>query len=226
MDILGMLQNDMDELCEEDIEMIQEELDVGDYTYEYKQQCRLHILKLTHYFEQKKKEKVYQGPQELTSRLFQKEEDVVVVTTTSEEKGEVVEATPKREKTKLEAFREEIQKMRSMSEPEKRFAEYVDGNEFITNEFIDQNMNEFNELERNALLRRRQFSEEFLDKYFDVLDHGTLALNQLYSEEFFMKHYAQLPVKVVLTRSKNPWRQKAKRSKKLDSFLRLKGVKI
>lgn len=226
MDILGMLQNDMDELCEEDIEMIQEELDVGDYSYEYKQQCRLHILKITHYFEQKKKEKAYQGPQELSSRLFKTEEDVTVVTTSSDTTGEIVEVAPKREKTKAEEFREEIQKMRSMAEPEKRFVAYIEENEFITNDFIDQNMNELNEPERNALLRKRQFTEEFLEKYFDVLDHGTLALNQLYSEEFFMKHYAQLPVKVVLTRSKNPWRTKAKRSKKLDSFLRLKGVKI
>lgn len=226
MDILGMLQNDMDELCEEDIKMIQEELDVGDYTYEYKQQCRLFILKVTNYFEEKKKEKAYTGPVGLSSQLLKKEEEVVVITTKSEETNEIMDISPQYEINYVEEFRETIKKMRSMSNPEKRFIEFIDSKDYITNEFIDQNMNEFSEHERGMLLQNRQFSEEFLNKYFDILDRGMIAINQLYSEEFFMRHFDKLPTKLVLTRSKNSWKAKTKRSKKLDSFLRIKGVKI
>lgn len=228
MDILGMLQNDMDELCEEDIAMIEQELAVGTYTEEYKSQCRLHILQITHHFEQKKKEKVYQTAQSqgLSTRLFMQEADVTVIASVEPESGGIVLEEKRQDKTKAEIFREELRKMREMSEPAKRFTDYIDDNDFITNEFIDQSFNEFSESERNILLRKRTFTEEFLDKYFSVLDKGTLVMNQLFSEEFFMKHYNDMPVKLVLTKSKNPWRTKAKRSKKLDTFLRLKGVKI
>lgn len=226
MDILGMLQNDMDELCEEDIDMIEQELAVGTYTEEYRSQCRLHILQVTHHFEQKKKEKVYQGTQAkgLSTRLFKQEKDVTVAVATKTD--EIAVEEKKHEKTQAEIFREELKKMREMSQPAKRFTDYLDDNDFMTNDFIDQNFSEFNENERSILLRKRAFTEDFLDKYFAVLDKGTLVMNQLFTEEFFMKHYNNMPVKLVLTKSKNSWRTKTKRSKKLDTFLRLKGVKI
>jgi hypothetical protein len=41
-----------------------------------------------------------------------------------------------------------------------------------------------------------------------------------------MKHYSQMDATIVLTKGKNEWRKKEKRSKQLDVFLRLKGVKL
>ena len=56
--------------------------------------------------------------------------------------------------------------------------------------------------------------------------YDKIARYQLFSEGFFMKHYAQLDVNIVLGHGKNEWRKKENRSKQLDVFLRLKGVKI
>ena len=68
--------------------------------------------------------------------------------------------------------------------------------------------------------------EEFLEKYFGALNKDKIARYQCFSESFFMKHYSQLDATVVLTKGKNEWRKKENRSKQLDVFLRLKGVKI
>ena len=57
-------------------------------------------------------------------------------------------------------------------------------------------------------------------------DKEKIARYQIFSESFFMKHYAQMDATVVLTKGKNEWRKKEKRSKQLDVFLRLKGVKV
>ena len=68
--------------------------------------------------------------------------------------------------------------------------------------------------------------EPFLEKYFGALDHDKIARYQLFSEAFFMKHYSQMDATIVLQHGKNEWRKKENRSKQLDVFLRLKGVKI
>ncbi len=218
MDILMMLQNDADELCKEDLEMIKEELAIGDYSGDYRRECTRIIWRLTHDLEDNEMQKAYQAKKVHTSRLIQSEKETVVVIPEP--------VVPEPAMNKQETFRAELMKMRTMADPAKRFSEYIANTSFVTNEFIDQNMNEFNERERNELLRKREFSEEFLEKYFDVLDHGTLVINQKFSEEFFMKHFADLNTKLVLTKSKNSWKAKEKRSKKLDTFLRIKGVRI
>jgi hypothetical protein len=68
--------------------------------------------------------------------------------------------------------------------------------------------------------------EGFLEKYFGALDKDKISRYQCFSEGFFIKHYSQLDATVVLTKSKNEWRKKENRSKRLDVFLRLKGVKL
>ena len=69
-------------------------------------------------------------------------------------------------------------------------------------------------------------SEDFLDKYFSSLDADKIAHYQLFSEKFFIRHYAQMDAEIVLTKGKNEWRKKENRSSQLDVFLRLKGVKL
>ncbi len=68
--------------------------------------------------------------------------------------------------------------------------------------------------------------EEFLEKYYGALDHAKIARYQKLSEAFFMRHFAQMDAGIVLESGKNEWRKKENRSKQLDVFLRLKGVKI
>ena len=69
-------------------------------------------------------------------------------------------------------------------------------------------------------------SEDFLEKYFASLDADKIARYQLFSEKFFIRHYAQMDAEIVLTKGKNDWRKKENRSSQLGVFLRLKGVKL
>lgn len=71
----------------------------------------------------------------------------------------------------------------------------------------------------------RPLKEEFLEKYFGALNLDKLARYQQFSESFFIRHFRQLDIGVVLEHGKNEWRKKENRSKQLDVFLRLKGVK-
>lgn len=222
MDILEMLQNDYEDLCEEDIEMIEEELAVGRFPPDYLIQCRMHINNITHYFEQKKREKVYIGDSGASSSMLKTEEEVTVVAGETE----TVQEMEERVKTKAELLHDRLISIRSMPDPETKFRDYIQTEKGFTNEFIDQNFSEFNDTERIILLSIRDFNEAFLDKYFDVLDHRELAVHQQYSESFFMKHFDEMPTQIVLTKSRNKWRHKKNRSGKLSTFLRLKGVRI
>ena len=96
----------------------------------------------------------------------------------------------------------------------------------INEKFVDENFAFFKRFELFELLKFVEFSESFLEKYFNLLDSAALAEFQLYSEEFFMKHYSKMDYSIVLKKSKNPWIDKNKRSSKLNIFLKLKGVSI
>ena len=96
----------------------------------------------------------------------------------------------------------------------------------IDADFLDKNFALFDNWEIDAIVSVKQLNEEFLEKYFGVINHDKIARYQLFSEGFFMKHFSQMDVSVVLERGKNEWRKKENRSKQLDVFLRLKGVKI
>jgi len=106
------------------------------------------------------------------------------------------------------------------------FKKLITEQDFIDSSFVEKHYSFFEAWEINAILSVKQMDEEFLEKYFGVLDHDKIARYQLFSENFFMKHFAQLDHTIVLQRGKNQWRKKEKRSKQLDVFLRLKGVKI
>ena len=218
MDILGMLQNDFSDLCEEDLKMMQEELDLGDYSFEYKEQCNIFMRKATRYFETKKREEGYLGNTSISGLMVMNEDEIKA--------SENEEASVSEDKSQYEIFYEKLCSIRTMPAPEQRFILLTEKNDYVTNAFIDQHFSVFNKAELQILLKQRQFSEDFLEKYFNELDKGTIVINQLFSEEFYMKHYDELPMKLVLTRSKNPWRDKSKRSPKLSTFLRIKGVKI
>jgi hypothetical protein len=80
--------------------------------------------------------------------------------------------------------------------------------------------------ELESILMVMTLSEDFLDKYFSSLDADKIARYQLFSEKFFIRHYAQMDAEIVLTKGKNDWRKKENRSTQLDVFLRLKGVNL
>jgi hypothetical protein len=120
----------------------------------------------------------------------------------------------------------DITKMRDEDSYKTKFKKRIQEADFVDAAFIEKHFAFFKEWELNAILSVKQLGEPFLEKYFGALDHDKIARYQLFSEAFFMKHYAQMDATIVLQHGKNEWRKKEKRSKQLDVFLRLKGVKI
>ena len=55
-----------------------------------------------------------------------------------------------------------------------------------------------------------------MEKYFSSLNAEKIARYQLFSEKFFIKHFSQFDAEIVLTKGKNEWRKKEKRSAQLD----------
>jgi hypothetical protein len=106
-----------------------------------------------------------------------------------------------------------------------KFKKYIKASKTIDETFVDEHYSFFESWELDAIISVKQMSEEFLEKYFDVLDHDKMARYQEFSEGFFMKHWSDLDSDIVLNQGKNDWRKKENRSKQLDVFLRLKGVK-
>ena len=128
--------------------------------------------------------------------------------------------------TSLEKLKYDLNNIRSRKDYKKVFKKYISSLDFIDSDFIDKNYGVFQSWEINAIVSTIELKEEFLEKYFGAIDHDKVARYQYFSESFFMKHFSQLDYSIVLEKGKNEWRKKEKRSKQLDVFLRLKGVKI
>ena len=120
----------------------------------------------------------------------------------------------------------DIKSMRERDGYKELFKKYISDNDKIDSNFVDKHYSFFCQWELDAIAATKQLDEDFLEKYFGALDKYKISRYQCFSEGFFMKHYSQLDAKVVLTQGKNQWRKSGKRSKQLDVFLRLKGVRL
>lgn len=128
--------------------------------------------------------------------------------------------------TPEEVVARDLAVLRRSDNGEKEFAEYLAKSTVVDEAFVDRHIDLFDEAELRTIVRSMRLSEAFLEKYFDVLDHKAISEHQRFSEEFFIRHYADLDATSVLRRGPNEWRRKDRRSPKLDVFLRLKGVRI
>ena len=136
------------------------------------------------------------------------------------------EADPSASLSTTELIRRDVASMRDEKTYKTRFKKYVEERPEIDSAFVDANYSFFRPWELDAIVSVRQMTEEFLEKYFGALDREKIARYQTFSEAFFMKHYSQMNAETVLEHGKNEWRKKENRSRQLDVFLRLKGVKI
>lgn len=128
--------------------------------------------------------------------------------------------------TQAQIIEHDVSQLRIKSAHKTAFRKYLKSCPAIDAAFLEENYSFFTPDEIDVILSAVQLGEEFLEKYFDALNHDKIARYQLFSESFFMTHFAQLDASIVLEHSKNEWRHKDKRSRQLDVFLRLKGVKI
>jgi hypothetical protein len=126
----------------------------------------------------------------------------------------------------MELFKEDLANLRHLSSYKSEFKKFIASHGLVDSDFVDNNYGLFEAWEIGAIISVKQMGEPFLEKYFGALDLDKVARYQEFSEQFFMKHFSQLDTVIVLTKGKNAWRKKENRSKQLDVFLRLKGIKI
>ena len=213
MQVLEILKKNGAELYPEDLAFFEAELDTGDYPPEYIDQCKDLIAEIRNQKKQAAKPKV---------------QDVIPSNILVDPDKLVPGAKPK-EKTPQECLNElthALNQMRTATNYKTRFKQYLADHPEIDEGFIDQNIAVFQSGELESILMVMPLSEDFLDKYFSSLDADKIARYQLFSEKFFIRHYAQMDAEIVLTKGKNDWRKKENRSTQLDVFLRLKGVKL
>ena len=228
MDILKILETQAKDLYPEDLEFFETELDTGEYDEAYILQCREKMHQIRNWMTGGDDEKAGDNTEEAggnqsgnsTKRdgegLFVSLKDLAPA-------GSNPAADTM---TSSQMILHEIAMMREVNAYKTQFKNYVAKRTEIDAAFVDMHHAFFEQWELDAIISVKQMGEEFLEKYFDALDHDKLARYQEFSEAFFMKHYAELDSEVVLIYGKNAWRKKENRSKQLDVFLRLKGVKI
>lgn len=213
MQVLEILKNSGKDLYPEDLAFFEAELDTGDYTREYIDQCKDLIAEIRKW----KKQAANQSVQDVIPSNILVDPDKLVPGVKPKEK------TPQE---RLAEFTHALQQMRTAGNYKTRFKQYLADHTEIDETFIDQHIALFQPTELESIVMTMPLSEDFLDKYFASLDADKIARYQLFSEKFFIRHYAQMDAEIVLTKGKNEWRKKENRSSQLDVFLRLKGVKL
>ena len=213
MQVLEILKNSGKELYPEDLAFFEAELDTGNYPLEYIDQCKKLIAEIRNWRKQAAKQSVRD----------------VIPSSILVDPDKLVPGIKQKEKTpqeRLAEFTHELQQMRTTTNYKTRFKQYLADHPEINEAFIDQHIALFQPTELESIVMTMPLSEDFIDKYFASLDADKIARYQLFSEQFFIRHYSQMDAKIVLTRGKNEWRKKENRSSQLDVFLRLKGVKL
>ncbi|MDO5326052.1 MAG: hypothetical protein Q4G00_04930 [Clostridia bacterium] len=216
MDVLSILTNNGKDLLPEELDLLRAELDTGDYDAGYIASCKALIREIENWRHETRTGEHTQKP--VPEQMMVPHDKLVP----SSAGG--IPVPPPVPPEKMVAS--DLQRMRTEKDYKSAFKKYVKESGIVNEDFVVAHFVLFKDWELSAMLACIPFGEEFLEKYFNILDHKAIALHQLFSESFFMKHYAELDAETVLARGVNPWRDKALRSKQLDVFLRIKGVKL
>ena len=216
MDILKILTHSGNDLYPEDLDFFETELATGGhYDAAYQSKCRALIAQIRNWQTADARAAAPQAPQSITANV---EKDLSQIAPQ--------QANPAMDMPPDKRLLRDIAKLREDSSYKSKFKKRIQDADFVDAAFVEKHFSFFMEWELNAILSVKQLGEPFLEKYFGALDHDKIARYQLFSEAFFMKHFSQLDYTIVLQHGKNEWRKKENRSKQLDVFLRLKGVKI
>lgn len=249
MDIKGILTNQWAELLDVDLASLEEELATGGYDSSYVLECNDAIWRI-------RRERTDAFRKELLAKKESAEGSKALEPSAGMPKAKIVKEPGKKpelsvnvplsesvmavpatelspygtpaaqpEPTEGEKLMRQLELIRLSAKPLDELEKYLMGSPF-DEAFIERNISIFRGAELSVVLGCYGFDEAFLEKYFNVFDADDIAKTQRFSEEFFMRHYAELDAKTVLEQGVNDWRKKGARSKKLDMFLRLKGVHL
>ena len=223
MDILGILKQPGQTLYRDDLDCLLTELDTGGYEPAYIQNCRQIIAGLQENLGKPCSPQPQEEPQEESQDEPRQAGSLVLAL---QELAPQTNNPVFHKQSQLDIIENALTLLRKDSKYKSKFKEFAKEHKQLDAAFLDQHHALFTDWERSAMLSVRQMGEEFLEKYFDALDPEAISRHQQFSEGFFMKHFAQLDHAVVLQHGKNEWRLKENRSRQLDVFLRLKGVRL
>lgn len=220
MEILEILATQKEQIYPEDLDFFITELETGDYTEAYIAECKQQIALIRKWLcgEDESTSKA----EEISAPLNAKAGILMDIRSIAPEAANSAAAAMSPEDIILS----EIKSIRESDSYKSRFRKYIQDCGEIDTAFVDRHYSFFTQWELDVIVSVKQFDEVFLEKYFGTLDKNKISRHQCFSEGFFMKHYSQLDAEIVLTKGKNEWRKKENRSKQLDVFLRLKGVRL
>lgn len=222
MEILKILEASTGKLYPEDIDFFETELATGNYSEKYVKQCRKKLKEIRKWLSDRSTDRDRSMPSKV--RPQPSEQGTVII-----ELGDIVPAGVKSTAVPLSGEQlifQDINLIRQSNAYKSEFKEYLLKTKELDTDFVDAHYSFFQQWELDAIVSVMQLGETFLEKYFDALDHDKIARYQKFSEQFFIKHFSDLEPLLVLKHGKNAWRKKPNRSKQLDIFLRLKGIKI
>ena len=222
MEILEILKNSKDKIYPEDLDFFETELATGNYAESYISECKKQIEIVRKWLSDDEEPLAYQPDMAEAPNKNSKASLVMGIHEIAPKTANPIASAM----TPEEVIFSDIKAMRDSDSYKSKFKKYVQDKAEIDGSFIDSHYSFFMQWELDAIVFVRQLGEDFLEKYFGALDKDKIARYQLFSESFFMKHYMQMDASIVLTKGKNEWRKREKRSKQLDVFLRLKGVKL
>lgn len=217
MNIKNILEEQGFQLLDIDLDALEEELCTGEYDSSYAKGCLEKISDLR---------AARKAVREMPSKPYSTTSLHYDVSSSEKERSSSGYSIENSSKTHRSAFARGLLAVRDGGGSVKSLRGLLASCPYADEDFIDENIDLFTQDELKALLKIRTFSETFLEKYFATLDHETLAKSQKFSEEFFITHFADLDAQTVLRKGINEWRDRTKRSTKLDVFLRIKGVRL
>lgn len=216
MDVLEILKKSGNDLYPEDLDFFETELATGEYYNDaYQTECRELMNQIRNWQKGNTQAEELPTPKGKTKGV---EVDIA--------KLAPKEVNPVMNMPEDQLLFMEISRIRNDSSYKTKFKKCIQNAGFVDAAFVEKHFSFFKEWELNAIVSVKQLGEPFLEKYFGSLDHDKIARYQQFSEAFFMKHFSQMDYTIVLLHGKNEWRKKENRSRQLDVFLRLKGVKI
>lgn len=222
MEILEILKNSKEEIYPEDLDFFVTELATGNYSEDYIAECKNQIKLIRNWMAEKDAPAEEIGAENSKSSKSTGKTLIMGIHDIAPESANPIAASMSPEDTIFS----DIKSIREIDSYKTRFKKYVKENPEIDSAFVDAHYSFFLPWELDAIVSVTQLGEAFLEKYFGALDKDKISRYQCFSESFFMKHYSQLDATVVLAKGKNEWRKKENRSKQLDVFLRLKGIKL
>ena len=186
MEIYEILKNNSKDLLTEDLELLRTELAVGDYNDDYRKRC-------TELMKQIEKWNAHDSSKPEKKEQPKVQKDISAVTPKHQGKTAV---------SFLQQFQADLNAMRLSDKYKSSFRTYIKTHENFDERFVDDNFSLFEEYEIEAILSELTFSEQFLEKYFSVLDKDKIARYQLFSERFYQKHFSDFDAETVLKEAK------------------------